>query len=359
MSENNYSKNKHSKPSSRSNSSGSRSTARGSHTDSTNYHQQKMLEVQEKLESGLREIYSSDKYRDYITAMSKFPHYSINNCILIASQKPTASLVCGFHKWQTDFNRTVNKGERGIMILAPIKRKADLEEPVHDKDGNPVLDEIGNPLMHKVTREFASFRPVYVFDVSQTNGDPIPTLATELTDPVKDFEALKQTLMEIAPVPVSFAPIPGEVHGYYSPTEQKIVIDQGMPELQTIKTMIHEIAHATLKHGSKEDKWDRETHEVQAESVAYWVTQLLGLDTSDYSFGYITGWSKDREVSELKENLELIKTTSDELSQKITKALSERLANVDRPEVSHTDGSEQPIEAAPESSPKPRRHFHR
>jgi hypothetical protein len=358
MAENNNSKRKHSKPVGKTNP-GSRAGSRGSRPDSAHYHQQKMLEVQEKLETGVREIYSSDKYREYITAMSKFPHYSINNCILIASQKPTASLVCGFHKWQKDFNRTVNKGEHGIMILAPIKRKADLEEPVHDKDGNPVLDEIGNPLMQKVTREFASFRPVYVFDVSQTNGDPIPTLATELTDPVEDFEVLKQTLVDIAPVPVSFAPIPGEAHGYYSPTEQKIVIDQGMPELQTIKTMIHEIAHATLKHGSCEDKWDWETHEVQAESVAYWVTQLLGLDTSDYSFGYITGWSKDREVSELKENLELIKTTSDDLSQRITKALSERLANVDRPEVSHTDASEPAIEDAQEAAPKIRRHFHR
>ena len=285
--------------------------------------EEKMSTIQKKLEDGVRAIFTSEKYQEYISAMSKFPRYSINNCILIASQLPEASLVCGFRKWQTEFNRTVNKGEHGIMILAPIKGKTEVLEEVFDENNKAVVDENGNQKTEKVTREYQTFRPVYVFDVSQTSGDPLPTLASELNEKVDSFEEMKGVLISISPVPVSFETINGGANGYYSPTAGKIVVDERLPQLQMLKTMVHEIAHATLGHGSKEDKWDRQTKEVQAESVAYWVTQMIGLDTSDYSFGYISGWSKDKEVSELKESLDVIKQTADKLSSSIEEKIRE------------------------------------
>ena len=285
--------------------------------------EEKMSKIQQKLEDGVKEIFSSGKYEEYLKAMSRFPRYSINNCILIACQKPEASLVCGFRKWQSDFNRTVNKGEHGIMILAPIKGKQEVDEELFDESGKAVLDENGEQKTEKVVREYQAFRPVYVFDVSQTSGDPIPSIARELDEEVGGFERLRDVLAKVSPVPVSFETIRGGANGYYSPKEQRIVIDENLPQLQMIKTMVHEIAHATLGHGSKEDKYDRQTKEVQAESVAYWVTQLMGLDSSEYSFGYISGWSKDREVSELKESLEVIKQTADSVYQKIEDKLKD------------------------------------
>lgn len=280
----------------------------------TSNREEKMNLVQQKLEEGVRDIFESEKYKEYIETMSRFPRYSINNCILIACQCPEASYVCGFKKWQTDFNRTVNKGEHGIMIIAPIKIKADVEEPLYDENSKPVLKEDGTQETETVSREFQGFKPAYVFDVSQTSGEPLPSIVTQLNERVNGYEQLKNILIEVSPVPVSFEPIEGGANGYYSPTTQQIVVKADLPELQTIKTMIHEIAHASLGHGSKEDKWDREAKEVQAESVAYWVSQMLGLDTSEYSFGYISGWSKDKEVSELKENLDIIKQTADKIS---------------------------------------------
>lgn len=287
--------------------------------------EERMSQIQEKLEAGVREIFDSEKYKDYISTMAKFPHYSINNCILIVSQCPEASHVCGYKKWQTDFNRVVNRNEHGIMIIAPMTYKADVEEAVYDSENHPVLDSNGKQVTETVTREFQGFRPAYVFDVSQTSGDPLPTLATMLSGGVEDFEKMKDILIAISPVPISFVEITGGANGYFSPATQSIVVKEGMSELQTIKTMIHEIAHATLGHGGKDDKWDRETKEVQAESVAYWVTQMVGLDTSDYSFGYISGWSKDREVTELKENLDLIKTTADKISADLERELSKNV----------------------------------
>ena len=287
--------------------------------------EERMSQIQEKLEAGVREIFDSEKYKDYISTMAKFPHYSINNCILIVSQCPEASHVCGYKKWQTDFNRVVNRNEHGIMIIAPMTYKADVEEAVFDSENHPVLDSNGKQVTETVTREFQGFRPAYVFDVSQTSGDPLPTLATMLSGGVEDFENMKDILIAISPVPISFEKITGGANGYFSSATQSIVVKEGMSELQTIKTMIHEIAHATLGHGGKDDKWDRETKEVQAESVAYWVTQMVGLDTSDYSFGYISGWSKDREVTELKENLDLIKTTADKISADLERELSKSI----------------------------------
>ncbi len=284
--------------------------------------EEKMSEIQQKLEAGVRDIFESDRYKEYIQTMSKFPHYSINNCILIACQKPDATYVCGFKKWQ-EFGRAVNKGSHGIMIIAPIKVKASGKEQVMDEKNRPVVDSARQPVMEEVTREFQSFRPAYVFDYADTSGDPLPSITTMLDESVESFEELKNILIQVSSVPITFEPINTGANGFYSPSELRIVVKDDLPQLQTIKTMIHEIGHASLGHGSKEDKWDRETKEVQAESVAYWVTQMFGLDTSDYSFGYIGGWSKDKEVSELKESLDIIKTTADEISKKIEDALAE------------------------------------
>ncbi|HCQ5592600.1 TPA: ImmA/IrrE family metallo-endopeptidase [Clostridioides difficile] len=285
--------------------------------------EEKMSALQEKLMSGVKEIYESGKWAEYIAVMSRFPHYSINNCILIASQCPEASYVCGYKKWN-EFNRNVVKGESGIMIFAPIKGKVQVEEPIYDANNHPVLNEDGTQAKEKVEREYKSFRPCYVFDVSQTEGDPLPTLANQLNDGVEDFEKLKDALMAVSPVPISFEDIPGSANGYYAPKSEKIVVQSDMSQLQTIKTMIHEIAHATLGHGGEDDKWDKESKEVQAESTAFWVAGMLGLDTSDYSFGYIAGWSKDREITELKENLDLIKRTADGLVSKVDDYLKQK-----------------------------------
>ena len=285
--------------------------------------EERMKEIQKKLEEGVRAIYDSDKYKDYITAMSKFPHYSINNCILIASQCPQASLVCGFMTWKKEFNRTVNKGEHGIMIMAPIKVKDKTQEPVFDENGRAVYDGNGKRVTETVEREYQTYRPVYVYDASQTSGDPLPTLATLLDEKVEDFPRIRDALIRASPVPVVFQHVTGTANGYYSPSEKKIVIDENLPQLQMVKTMIHEMGHAELKHGSRDDKWDRNTKEIQAESIAHWVSEMLGVgDTGSYSYGYISGWAKDRDVSELKDNLELIKTTADTLYQRIEKELT-------------------------------------
>lgn len=284
--------------------------------------EEKMSEIQERLMNGTKEIYESGKWAEYISVMSKFPNYSINNCILIASQCPQASYVCGYKKWN-EFNRNVLKGESGIMIFAPIKGKVEVEEPKFDERNQPVLNDDGTQTTEKVTREYKSFRPCYVFDLSQTEGEPLPTMASRLEASVDDYDTLKSVLLAISPVPISFEEVPGSANGFYSPTEKRIVVQEKMPQLQTIKTMLHEIAHATYGHGGKDDKWDKQSKEIQAESTAFWVAGMLGLDTGDYSFGYIIGWSKDKEVSELKENLELIKNTANDIAQKIDEKFSE------------------------------------
>ena len=299
--------------------------------------EEKMSKAKEMLVNGVKEIFESGRFDEYLKALSRFPSYSINNCVLIACQDPTATYVCGYKAWQRDFNRTVNKGEHGIMILAPVKGKIDVEEPVFDEHGNKVLKEDGTQKTEKVEKEVMSFRPVYVFDVKQTSGDPLPSLVSVLDERVENFEQLKEVLIKVSPVSVAFEAIEGEANGYYSPVTQMIVVKDTLPELQTIKTLIHEIAHASLGHGSKTDTWDRETKEVQAESVAFWVSHMLGLDTSEYSFGYISGWSKDKEATELMENLDLIKKTADTLSKSIEECLeiqqkkheSEALENAD------------------------------
>ena len=198
--------------------------------------EEKMKDLQKKLEDGVVAVFDSDMYKTYLATMAKFPNYSINNCVLIASQCPEASLVCGFNKWKKDFHRNVNRGEKGIMILAPISHKETVEKEVKDESGE----------VKKQSEEIdvTSFRPVYVFDISQTSGEPLPSLCESLDDSVDNYFELSQILEKVSPCPISYEPISGGAKGYYSPAKQMIVSEPTLGEMQTVKTLIHEISHA-------------------------------------------------------------------------------------------------------------------
>ena len=279
-------------------------------------------EITEQLEKGIMELFDSKRYQEYLRVMSKFYHYSYHNSLLIALQRPQATYVAGYHAWIKNFGRNVVKGEKGIRILAPTPYKMKKEVPVIDPNTHqPIYDANGNPQKEEREITITAYKPVTVFDISQTEGKELPTIATVLQ--VNDIEGYKQlyhAVESISPVPISFEPLEPNLHGYYHLVEKRIVIQDGMSELQTLKTMIHEIAHAKLHdidiNATKEQKElhpDKFTREVEAESIAYTVCQHYNLDTSEYSFGYIAGWSKGREMSELKNSLKIIRDTSAEL----------------------------------------------
>ena len=283
---------------------------------------ERMKVITDRLEAGIQALFEREQYKAYLTAMSKFHNYSFNNTLLIAMQKPDASLVAGFGKWRDDFERHVKKGEKGIKILAPspykVKKQMEKIDPATQK---PVIGADGKPVTEEREIEIPAFRVVTVFDVSQTEGKEIPDIAvSELTGSVEQYQDFFAALEKASPVPIAFENIQGGAHGYYHLEEKRIAIDEGMSELQTLKTAIHEIAHAKL-HAIDKDapateqpvRPDRRTREVQAESVAYAVCQHYGLDTSDYSFGYVAGWSSGRELSELKASLETIRKAANEL----------------------------------------------
>ena len=281
---------------------------------------QKVKEITDKLEEGLKELFESEKYKSYLSTMSKFHNYSFNNTLLIALQRPDATLVAGYQAWQRNFNRHVNKGERGIRILAPapykIKEERDKLDPV---TGEVVLDKDGMPQTEEVEIKIPAFRAVSVFDVAQTDGEPIPELeAKELLSTVEGYEDFIKAITFVAPVPVSFEDIPGDSKGFFRPTEKRIAVQEGMSESQTLKTMVHETAHSML-HDKEVNKdilapaKDRNTKEVEAESIAYTVCQHFGIDTSEYSFGYIAGWSSGHDMRELKSSLDTIRRTASEL----------------------------------------------
>ena len=290
----------------------------------------KVKEVTERLEAGVRELFESERYQAYLKAMSKFHDYSLNNTLLILMQKPDASLVAGFGKWRDDFERHVKRGEKGIKIFAPapytIKKEAEKIDP---DTGQPVIGADGKPVMEQREIKFPAFKVVSVFDVSQTDGKEIPDLSVDaLTGSVEQYEDFWRVLKEVSPVPVELEKIEGGAHGYYSLTDKRIAVDEGMSELQTIKTLIHEIAHAKLHDidlnaptEEMENRPNRRTREVEAESIAFTVCQHFGLDTSDYSFGYVAGWSSDKEIKELKASLETIRTTASELITEIEERL--------------------------------------
>ena len=297
---------------------------------------QKVQEITDKLEEGLKELFESEKYKTYLSTMSKFHNYSFNNTLLIAMQKPEATLVAGYKAWQKNFERHVNKGEKAIRILAPapykIKEERDKLDPV---TGEMMFDENGMPQKEQVEVTIPAFRAVSVFDVSQTDGKPIPELeAQELLSTVEGYEDFVQALMNVAPVPIGFEDIPGDSKGYFHTEKKRIAVQENMSESQTLKTMVHEVAHSMLHNKEinrddliEEPAKDRNTKEVEAESVAYTVCQHFGIDTSDYSFGYIAGWSSGKDMKELKSSLDTIRKTASELITGIEGALRELQLN--------------------------------
>ena len=295
---------------------------------------QKVKEITDKLEAGLKELFESEKYKSYLSTMSKFHNYSFNNTLLIAMQKPEATLVAGYQAWQKNFERHVNKGEKAIRILAPapykIKEERDKLDPV---TGEMMFDENGMPQKEETEVTIPAFRAVSVFDVSQTDGKPIPELeVNELLSTVEGYEDFVQALMNISPVPIAFEDIPGDSKGYFSTAEKRIAVQENMSESQTLKTMVHEVAHSMLHDKEVNQSMDipvkdRNTKEVEAESVAFTVCQHFGIDTSDYSFGYIAGWSSGRNMKELKSSLDTIRKTASKLITGIEGAMQELQLN--------------------------------
>ena len=282
----------------------------------------KLKEITDRLEQGITELFESERYKEYLRVMSKFHNYSFNNTLLIAMQKPDASLVAGFSSWKNNFGRNVMKGEKGIKIIAPspftVKQEVEKTDP---QTGKPVIGKDGKPVTEEKEIKVPAYKVVSVFDVSQTEGRELPDIAVdELTGDVDRFKDFFAALEQASPVPVGFEKIEGGAHGYYHLEEKRIAIDEGMSDLQTLKTAIHEIAHAKLHdidlNAPKEEqkpRVDRRTREVEAESVAYTVCQHYGLDTSDYSFGYVAGWSSGKELTELRGSLETIRSTAAEM----------------------------------------------
>ena len=285
----------------------------------------KVKEITERLEAGVKDLFESERYQNYLKAMSKFHDYSLNNTLLIVMQKPDASLVAGYTTWQREFERQVKKDEKGIKIFAPAHRKIQKEQPMTDPNtGQPVIGADGKPVMEQREVTIPRYKVVSVFDLSQTEGREIPDIAVDaLTGGVEQYEDFFKALEQASPVPVAFEKIESGAHGYYHLEDKRIAIDEGMSELQTVKTLIHEIAHAKLHDidlnapREEQNRADRRTREVEAESVAFTVCQHFGLDTSDYSFGYIAGWSSGKDIKELKASLETIRTTANELITEI------------------------------------------
>ena len=290
---------------------------------------QKVQEITEKLEQGIKELFESEKYKTYLNTMSKFHNYSFNNTMLIAMQKPDATLVAGFKAWQKNFDRHVKKGEKAIRILAPapykIKEERDKIDPVTQE---LLLDKDGNPQKEEVEITIPAFRAVSVFDLSQTDGKPIPELtAKELLSDVEGYQDMIRAVEAISPVPIELEEIAGDSKGYYDREAKRIAVQENMSESQTLKTMIHEVAHSKLHSKEVEQdeqmRKDRNTKEVEAESIAYTVCQHFGVDTSDYSFGYIAGWSSGRDTKELRASMDTIRRTASELITGIEEQLQE------------------------------------
>ena len=306
----------------------------------------RVREITEQLEKGINDMFTSEKYMRYLNTMSKFHGYSLNNTLLIALQNPQASLIAGFKSWERNFDRHVKRGEKGIKILAPSPyTKKVRQEKVNPDTGEIILDKNGNPVKEETEIKFTAFRVVSVFDVSQTEGKELPSMAHNLNEKIKDYTLYVEALKQVAQVPIEFKDIEGETHGYYNRATERIAIKGGMSESQTVKTMIHEIAHSILHNDNVPDakEKDRQTKEVEAESVAYTVCKHFGIDSSDYSFGYIAGWSADKELNELKSSLETIRKTSSELITGIEDKLEKLRFNKE------ISVSEQPLENVTES----------
>ena len=272
---------------------------------------EKLKQTLDKLEAGVMEVFTSEKYITYLQVMSKFHTYSANNQILIAMQMPEATVVAGYNSWMRNFDRHVKRGEKSITILAPMKVKIKIDTDRRDADGKIIQEE----------RETIKFRPVSVFDVSQTEGKPLPQIISELTGDVNRYEQLLNAARQAAPYPIEIGAVEGSAKGWCNFTQEKIIIKEGMSEAQTLKTAFHETAHARI-HGGDKDK-SREQKEVEAESIAYVVCNHFGLDTSDYTFGYVATWAGRQDINLLKQSMQTISQTAKAIIMDVERAMEE------------------------------------
>lgn len=301
-------------------------------------------QITDKLEKGVKDVFQSDKYKQFLNVMAKFPRYSVNNTMLIMMQRPDAQLCQSFTGWK-QMGRYVKKGEKGISILAPAPYKIEREQTKLDEKGRPVFDADGEPVKEKVEVTIRAFKVVKTFDLSQTDGKELPTIGpSELVGNIEGYPKLLQALQEISPVPVSFELIDGDAKGFYHLEDKKIVVQDGMSEVQTIKTLLHEMAHQKLhdKDNVPEAKdISRNGKEVEAESVAYVVCQHYGINTSDYSFSYVAGWSEGKETPELKASLDKIRQTASEFIYQIDQRMEVLMA--EKEQVQETAKTENPF----------------
>jgi antirestriction protein ArdC len=323
---------------------------------------ERMKEITGKLEAGIKGIFESEQYKTYLKTLSKFHNYSMNNCLLIAMQKPDATQIAGFNAWRDDFKRQVLKGEKGIKIIAPSPFKTKKAVDRVDASGRPVFGKDGRRVKDEVEITVPAFKVATVFDVSQTEGEPLPQIGVdELTGSVDRYKEFFTALEKSAPVPVAFEPITSGAKGYYQQMEKRIAINEGMSELQNVKTLIHEIAHSRLhaidtdKPIKGQDLPDRRTREVEAESIAYTVCQRYGLDTSDYSFAYVATWSGAKQLDALKSSLETIRKEADAIISEVDRHFTElqQEQTAEKPVPEKQPGYEKWSEpATPENAPE-------
>lgn len=287
--------------------------------------EEKTKALLQQLDEGARAIWSSDKFRDYLKMMCKFHRYSYRNVILIHMQCPHATHVAGYNSWIDNFHRHVKVGEKGIQILGYTPYNREISKTVLDANGKPLKDKDGKDVTETSVIRVPAYKPVYVYDVSQTEGEPLPELITPLQgDAVPNYQELFAALAELAPYPITLENISGSANGYCDHGEKKIVVQEGMSQAMTLKTTVHEVAHAR-EHDPANfpdgERPPRETLEVEAESIAFLVCEYLGIDTSDYSFGYVGAWSSDKDLPELHEALSHIQKAANEIMDKLDETL--------------------------------------
>ena len=310
---------------------------------------ERIKEITAGIEKGIMELFESDRYRNYLTTMSRFHRYSLNNVMLIHAQRPDATLVAGFSKWKNSFGRHVKKGEKGIQILAPTPYKIKVDKEKLDPDTKlPMLDDEGKPITEEKEVTIPMFKVLSVFDVSQTEGKPLPQISFSLTGDVAQYEVFMEALRRTSQVPITIEPMEPGMDGYFSLTKQVIFLREGMSQVQTVCAAIHEMAHSRLHNYEKMTELaddgetilvpgekDRNTEEVEAESISYAVCQYFGIETADNSFGYIASWSQGKELKELRASLETINKTSSELisgiEQHYREICKERGINISKP----------------------------
>ena len=320
-----------------------------------------MDQLAQKLEAGVKDVFQGENYKAYLDFCAKMPRYSINNQILIMMQKPDATMCQSFTGWK-EMGRFVKKGEKGIRVMAPAPYKMEREQDKIGADGKPVLDKDGEPVKEVVEVKVNAFKPVSTFDISQTDGEPVPRLGVdELTGSVEGYATLMEAIKQASPVPISFENIESGAKGYFQVEENRIAIQEGMSEAQTVKTALHEASHATLHNkeaqNSESDKKTRSQKECEAESVAYVVCQHYGIDTSEYSFPYVAGWSSDKEVPELKASLDTIRKAASDLIVKIDEKIAELTQGQEKNQFAEVDqwiaahGDELPFDSPEANQP--------